>query len=1222
MSLTVNSFREIAQSAWVTSRDIAVTGEGDQATARLGNYVFSQGKETNDATMAAFKAALEKEYGVFGTHAFDTVLGARQQMHKSLRASDVKATLSKLETVKYNRYIDELSRQLDTSPKFRELSDGMRTLIRKAITEKPLDGDLKRCETQADLVKKASARIDEAIQSAKEFVEEKQRSDPDYDVDADSHALGDRQETETAAKATEPTGLRRLKNMFKGSETSIEDQIKQGFLGAGMRINRSGTNPVIFEKLKTNGVEPGYIYRKDWSRDDTSGYMADINSKASLDALNELKEKDPAFAGKCQGKSVREQILLAGRAHPAGMAAVAELMLQEAAKLVQEAADEGKRIGDMPCESEAVKSLAKALKAHFPNPNDIAALARMNDKPGTKAVVAEAKKDLFTDIRDAVMSVGPKNADGTDSALYAKSPIFKHFSDRAIVKLDYNESTKFSRGDSAHAGTFMRPERVVIGRTMGQYYRFTSRQSADKISAGAVTEALANDLTRLAGVPAQEMEIVRGQYSDGHPKIMLAAKFAEGYRDMESGMIKDGRAVPHPPGKDGVPGADPEPLGKYKAFFLLTADRDGVGKRGQNKGFIDGKFFAIDPGHSLEGNGKYLDIADDFSFKDTYGHSSKPRFNNFSVFDDDTRFAKLSGLVELRETAKSGAFQKLFDDYIAAFNPNEQGISPAEKALREKIVADIKEKKAEFDQQLARLLKIGDPQLQLFDDLAARGPAVQEKAVNTISHLEMLTSPTTWVSKKGKVALTHLEVRPETRIPWRAEAVGNDIIYHCDKPLDGSTVSLLETLAKNAGVSYEYDNWGNSRLVVPQEAAERFFAVFSEENVQQLTHPEEFRVRKEGGDPLKVAKDYKPVAYARVADPRPPMAAKQLPAELDIRVDGRIVKLPKIHYEDMATTRSHISRPRSVGELRSSLEARVRRGNDILRALLSGNTELFEPTMANVVALTQAIHVAGLKKGEFMYRGSFSISDPDGNIARWLDKAENIYLRTSTHARPYHGVTVDGHLNMPRGLDVPTGMGGLFNGMRTFHYFTIPDPNGLSDNGGSGPRRRLFLKCETFGIFCSTAQVHPSLKTEAKSDGMKSRYYQFGDVVESIFHGSSLFVSQFTDKEAKGIRKENLLAATKEVVDVAEANLKAIGEDHLASLLMTNVADKGAGVRQLLDNLAAILENLPADEIKRAEVTDILDDMMEGIFRTSGQLSGEVSQRMGNEIMIDAKDLA
>ena len=121
---------------------------------------------------------------------------------------------------------------------------------------------------------------------------------------------------------------------------------------------------------------------------------------------------------------------------------------------------------------------------------------------------------------------------------------------------------------------------------------------------------------------------MRGKYSDGHPKIMLSAKFATGYKDMEAGMLKDGRVVPP---KDAPADLEMEPLGKYKAFFLVTADRDGVGSRGQNKGFINGKFFAIDPGHSLEGNGKYLDVSDDLSFKDTYGRSTKPRFKNFSV---------------------------------------------------------------------------------------------------------------------------------------------------------------------------------------------------------------------------------------------------------------------------------------------------------------------------------------------------------------------------------------------------------------------------------------------------------------------------------------------------------------------------------------------------------------------------------------------------------------
>ena len=61
----------------------------------------------------------------------------------------------------------------------------------------------------------------------------------------------------------------------------------------------------------------------------------------------------------------------------------------------------------------------------------------------------------------------------------------------------------------------------------------------------------------------------------------------------------------------------------------------------------------------------------------------------------------------------------------------------------------------------------------------------------------------------------------------------------------------------------------------------------------------------------------------------------------------------------------------------------------------------------------------------------------------------------------------------------------------------------------------------------------------------------------------------------------------------------------------------GGGVRQLLDNMASILDSLPEDENKRAEITEILDELMEGVLSTTGHLSGELSQRIGNEIMID-----
>ena len=79
VSLNVATFIDIANKAtFFGSRDIVVQGQGKNSSARLGNLVFSHGAAANKATMEAFKAALEKEYGVFGTHAFDTGLGARR----------------------------------------------------------------------------------------------------------------------------------------------------------------------------------------------------------------------------------------------------------------------------------------------------------------------------------------------------------------------------------------------------------------------------------------------------------------------------------------------------------------------------------------------------------------------------------------------------------------------------------------------------------------------------------------------------------------------------------------------------------------------------------------------------------------------------------------------------------------------------------------------------------------------------------------------------------------------------------------------------------------------------------------------------------------------------------------------------------------------------------------------------------------------------------------
>jgi hypothetical protein len=666
-----------------------------------------------------------------------------------------------------------------------------------------------------------------------------------------------------------------------------------------------------------------------------------------------------------------------------------------------------------------------------------------------------------------------------------------------------------------------------------------------------------------------------------------------------------------------------EPLGKYKAFFLVTADRDGIGKRGQNKGFAGGKFFAIDPGHSLEGNGKYLEISDDFSFKDTYGRSSKPRFNNFSIFDDDTLFSKLKGVADLRDLVNDGAFKKVFNEYRAAFDPDEKGISDAEKALRRKIVADIDAKETEFNESLGKLLRAAANNLALYDDLDDQPPAVRQGAVETVANLEKLTSSTTWVSKNGKVALKHLEVVPGTRTPWRAARMGDKILYRTDQPLSKEISQTLKAIAISCGATFETDVLGVSRLVVPLDRAERIFAAFSEENVKRMTHPEEYTARQDGGEGIKEAKTWKPVPYAKPgADPRPLLDPAALPDTLSFDVEGVTYTFPKIHYQDLVTTRSSVHRPRDLDELKALLSAQVRRGREVLGALQSGKEFLFEPTHENVVALTYVLHAVALGKDEFMYRGSFSVEDPEGCLARWLDRVSGIYLRTSTHAKPYQRTTVDGHLNMPRGYDVPTGAGGLLNGMRTFHYFTIPDTDHLQDAGGSGPKRRLFLKCETFGIFVSTAHFHPFDKTDAMGKGMTSRAYRFGDVWESIRHGASLIRSFSTPKEAPGIRKEDLTVAQKAAINRATEALRDQGLDQQAEILVANAVLDGGGIKTLFDNLAFLFEQMmPEDAEKRAALTDILDDMMgdfEGGLLGKG---GDYINRIGNEIMVDAEDL-
>ena len=810
MPINLDTFTHLANSTIFGSRDLVVQEAKTPQDAKLGHIFKSAGTEVNDATMQAFKKALEERYGVFGTHAFDYVVGTRAQLHKSLRVCDIKKAISSLETIKYNRFINELSRQLDTTPAFQSLDKTVKLTLRKSLKASfaTSPAELAGCTTQEDISTLVANIIEKAIESKKAKV----------GGTLQQSTFGARMELEPSFAANEPTGLSLLSKsslMFKGWMTSVEDRVKNGALGAGMRINRSSTNPVLLEKLKTNGVEPGFIFKNDWSLDDTRGLMADIHSANAKTQLLALVSKLPSLAeAKRKGASMLELGMLAGRAHPAGMAYVAEYMLR------RDIGNENTPIG-------------KAFKAKFPDmaKDDIFPPDNSELNDTQKANLAKVKSALFVQIRDATMSVKAGSPD------YDKSPIFKHFSDRNIAKLDYNEGDKRMSLHSASGGHFRLPERVGIkgGAVKGFFYRNFRLTTADSASAGAVSEALANDITRVLGVPAQELSIVRVQYSDGHPKLMLAAKFADGYKDLEDGYLRDGHLV----SPDGTP---LEALGKYKALFLALADRDAIGSHGQNKGMIGGQFFAIDPGHSLEGNGKDLEIKDNLSFTDKKSGGVTKRFTNFSVFDDDTRFAKLQGVLKLRDLERTGSLKSLFESYKNEFDPNARGIDYTERQLRQKITDNINRMEREFHENANRILDVCKPQLALYYALAANGPALQEKAIETIENLEKLTSPTTWQSPNGEVKLKHLSVIEETRIPWSAKLDGGNLVYSSSKPVDAKGLERLTQFAQSAGVKLEFDG-DRPLLKIPLAGAEKALDSFSEINVIRATHLEEGKER-------------------------------------------------------------------------------------------------------------------------------------------------------------------------------------------------------------------------------------------------------------------------------------------------------------------------------------------------------------------------------------------
>lgn len=716
-------------------RAIHVRNGADGLEVGAGSFSQRLGRDhkANQRTMAAFKDCLSARYGVFGEHAFDAVLGVRNDLGKRLRAGDVAAVMKALDPANAgvvrqklveSRFANEVARQAEANPRVLAANVGtdvQRRLMEGFKSDASFSQAVRACTTQTELTRVIERRLNAIMDEA---------TAPGAERPLVADRVPDAPQGGVLVEPDRPMGLGGLdEETFGGHETSVEDRVRAGTFGAGMRVNSTGVR-YVFEKLKTNGVEPGFIARRDWSADDTREMMA---SGTALDAA---------------ARTVLARIL--GRPLAAG--------------------------------------------------DDVVAL----------------KAEHFTAIRDAVMS-------GTGNVT--------RLTERHIVKLDYNENDRKSRFRHAagSVGKFRLPIRnkLKFAGPVGSIFRMRRLTTAIDASAGAVGEALANDITRALGVPTQELTLVKGRYSDGKDKIMLVSKFAQGYHDFDGNFLKDGRLVPRMEGGRVV--ETPGEIGRYKAMFLLLADRDAVGSHGQNKGIVNGRFFAIDPGHSLEGNAEALTIHDDFSF-DVEQKIGAKRFLNFSVFDDCNRSEKLAGMIAIRKAFDSGRINEIVAAYTRRF-PLQMGAESYE--LNSAIQNRIDLMYLELVAQYRRMSEVFRDQLDVYDRISGQhDEATALKVVDAVENLERLTSPTTDRSKHGEVELRHLEVVPSTRLPWKARVEGTSVRFSCAAMPDPARRAVFEATLRQAGVADVAGENGGLSFTVSQGDLAAFLAAFTEDAVK------------------------------------------------------------------------------------------------------------------------------------------------------------------------------------------------------------------------------------------------------------------------------------------------------------------------------------------------------------------------------------------------------